>query len=243
MAGRYDVRLSNQESAVPQNAITKLPQPAIQKFGLDQALSRRHELEALELTVLGITTLPGTIVTQSGGLSASSANAPPLHYVGEHIDYPIHHPKVQRLLMRFERSSDELVTAHNLVAFTHGQLNYVEHQYAGTVLTALELRRGECTDFADLYTTLARSLGLPARTVYGLAYDGEGSPGFRFHAWNEVYANDRWHSIDATWNQVSSDATHIPLSDEQYADLLRLREGQPLAFQLQAAHYRTAPTP
>ena len=104
--------------------------------------------------------------------------------------------------MRFERSSDELVTAHNLVAFTHGQLNYVEHQYAGTVLTALELRRGECTDFADLYTTLARSLGLPARTVYGLAYDGEGSPGFRFHAWNEVYANDRWHSIDATWNQT-----------------------------------------
>ena len=243
MAGRYDVRLSNQESAVPQNAITKLPQPATQKFGLDQALSRRHELEALELTVLGITTLPGTIVTQSGGLSASSATALPLHYVGEHIDYPIHHPKVQRLLMRFERSSDELVTAHNLVAFTHGQLNYVEHQYAGTVLTALELRRGECTDFADLYTTLARSLGLPARTVYGLAYDGEGSPGFRFHAWNEVYANDRWHSIDATWNQVSSDATHIPLSDGQYADLLRLREGQPLAFQLQAAHYRTAPTP
>ena len=111
-------------------------------------------------------------------------------------------------------------------------------EYAGTVLTALELRRGECTDFADLYTTLARGLGLPTRTVYGLAYDGEGLPGFRFHAWNEVYANKRWHSIDATWNQTSTDATHIPLSDEQYADLLRLRIEQPLAFRLQAARYR-----
>ena len=242
MAGRYDVLLSDRDNAIPQTAITQPRQPPTQKFSLDQALTQPHKLEALELAVLGDTTLPSTIFTQTGGLSASSTTAATHHFIGEHIDYPINHPKVQRLIKRFQKSDDELVTAQNLVAFTHGQLSYAAREYAGTVLTALELRRGECTDFADLYTTLARGLGLPTRTVYGLAYDGEGLPGFRFHAWNEVYANKRWHSIDATWNQTSTDATHIPLSDEQYADLLRLRREQPLAFRLQAARYRKAAT-
>ena len=98
----------------------------------------------------------------------------------EHIDYPINHPKVQRLIKRFQKSDDELVTAQNLVAFTHGQLSYAAREYAGTVLTALELRRGECTDFADLYTTLARSWAYPRALFMAWPTMAKGYRGFDF---------------------------------------------------------------
>lgn len=240
MAGRYDVTLSNKKNAMPATKTNQLWRPTTQKFSLDTALTDRHKIEQLELTVFGDSALTDTLTIRVGGLSEASVDAAPRNYMGENIDYPVSHPKIRRLVSRFARVQDDLTAAQELVTFTHSQLSYAEHQYAGTVLTALELRRGECTDFADLYTTLARSMGLPARTIYGLAYDGSGSPGFRFHAWNEVYADDRWHSVDPTWNQTITDATHIPLTDEQYADLLRNRTTNPLAFKVHATRYQTA---
>ena len=242
MAGRYDVILSDSKNATPKaSAATR--RPVAKKILLSQALTQRQRLQQLELQVLGDTTLPSTLITTLGELSAGSVYAEPRSYIGEHIDYPISHPKIKTLLARFALSGNNLSTAQELVEFTNRQLSYVENQYAGTVLTALEQRRGECTDFADLYTTLARRLGLPARTVYGLAYDAQDAPGFRFHAWNEVYVEDRWHSVDPTWNQVVADATHIPLTDSQYADVSRQRAGRPLEFRLLKARYLDDPTP
>ena len=239
MAGRYDVTLSTRDEAVPINIPNTPTRRQGQKFDLNQALNKRQKLLELELQVIGDSVLPPAIVGRQGALSAGSATALPETYLAEHIDFPIQHPKIRRLLTRFAASGNALKDAHRLVAFTHGQLSYTEHQQAGTVLTALARRSGECTDFADLYTTLARSAGLPARTIYGLAYDASGSPGFRFHAWNEVYAADGWHSVDPTWNQITTDATHIPLSDDQYADLLRIRESQ-LSFKVAGMRYQRA---
>lgn len=242
MAGRYDVILSDSKNAMPK-ASTATQRPVAKKILLNKALTQRHRLQQLELQVLGNTALPSILMTTLGGLSTDSVDADPRSYIDEHIDYPISHPKIKTLLGRFAASGNNLSTAQKLVAFTNRQLSYAENQYAGTVLTALEQRRGECTDFADLYTTLARRLGLPARTVYGLAYDAQGAPGFRFHAWNEVYVEGRWHSVDPTWNQVVADATHIPLTDAEYADVSQQRAGRPLEFRLLKARYLEDPTP
>ena len=59
-------------------------------------------------------------------------------------------------------------------------------------------------------TTLARSQKIPTRTVYGIAYSTLPTPGFRFHAWNEILFEEHWHALDPTWNQVVADATHTP---------------------------------
>jgi tetratricopeptide (TPR) repeat protein len=52
---------------------------------------------------------------------------------------------------------------------------------------------------------MARSLGLPARIVSGLAYSGDTFGG---HAWVEVWAG-RWIELDPTWGTHFVDATHI----------------------------------
>ncbi|HEY4589283.1 MAG TPA: transglutaminase-like domain-containing protein, partial [Thermoanaerobaculia bacterium] len=55
-------------------------------------------------------------------------------------------------------------------------------------------RRGTCVGYATLLTTLARSVGIPARVVMGYVYvDGM----FGGHAWVEVLVGDDWVPFDA----------------------------------------------
>ena len=98
------------------------------------------------------------------------------------------------------------------------------------MLASLKKGRGECVDFADLFTTLARTEGIASRTVYGIAYSALPSPGFRFHAWNEILHNDQWHSVDPTWNQSVADATLIPLGDQSLAALAKAMQIETIAF-------------
>ena len=57
----------------------------------------------------------------------------------------------------------------------------------------LEQRRGTCTEYAVLLTTLARSLGIPARFVMGYVYAGGIYGG---HAWTEILVGDEWIGLD-----------------------------------------------
>ena len=104
--------------------------------------------------------------------------------------------------------------ADALTAFVHGFLDYRDIARPRTVFDTLRDRHGDCTEFADLYTTLARAVGVPARTVVGLAYRAGSAPqegAFALHAWNEVAIDGRWRSVDPTWGQTRLAATHLPL--------------------------------
>ena len=69
----------------------------------------------------------------------------------------------------------------------------------------LATREADCSEFSALFVAMARSLGLPARIVSGLAYGGDSFGG---HAWVEVWAG-RWIELDPTWGTHFVDATHI----------------------------------
>ena len=62
---------------------------------------------------------------------------------------------------------------------------------------------GMCRDFAHLAVTFCRALNIPARYVFGYMPD-IGVPGpfppMDFHAWFEVYLEDRWWTFDARFN-------------------------------------------
>jgi hypothetical protein len=63
---------------------------------------------------------------------------------------------------------------------------------ASTPLDVLELGRTVCNGYSRLTASLLRSIGIPARYV-----TGNGIPG---HAWNEVFADNRWILVDTTWD-------------------------------------------
>jgi len=191
---------------------------------LDERLKKHEHLKHLKLaltasgqTSLAALNLPPTLThTKSSDISASDANA----FVQSTLRIPAENEKIIRILESMDKPASDSALIAALVTTAHQQLTYADNQPAGSVLTALALGQGECTDFADLFTTLARAAGLPARTVFGIAYSNGDQPSFMFHAWNEVLANGQWQGVDPTWNQVRLDATHIKLSDDLGAALL-----------------------
>ncbi|MEN8376276.1 MAG: transglutaminase domain-containing protein [Gemmatimonadota bacterium] len=75
-----------------------------------------------------------------------------------------------------------------------------------SALQVLDAREGDCNEHTVLYVALARSLGLPARTAAGLVHMGER---FYYHAWPEVWLDDRWVAVDPTLGQFPADASHL----------------------------------
>ena len=150
------------------------------------------------------------------------------------LRFPADDPRVRALA---ERAVAGIETAHDkasaLTLFVHDLLEYRDIARPRTVFDTLRDRHGDCTEFADLYTTLARAADVPARTVVGLAYRAAGVAEaaeegvFALHAWNEVAINGAWRSVDPTWGRTRLAATHVPLPTDSalaaIAELPRLR--------------------
>jgi Transglutaminase-like superfamily len=110
-----------------------------------------------------------------------------------------------RLIVGSGRDRSPARAAELLTHWVHAN---VRRELLATVPSAekvLETRRGDCNELATLYVALARSAGLPARTVGGLIYlKGR----FYYHAWAEVYLGD-WVAVDPTFDQYPADAAHL----------------------------------
>ncbi len=127
---------------------------------------------------------------------------------------PADDPAVRHLAQRATSGlTDPARRLEALVGFVHGYIDYTEEDSGRTVSNILRDRRGDCTEYANLLTTMARALGFAARTVTGLAYDID-SEAFALHNWSEVALDGWWISVDPTWNQVPADAGHLRLPDK-----------------------------
>ena len=86
--------------------------------------------------------------------------------------------------------------------FVNNYIIYSKDDYSQwhiSVYNIINTRNGVCSDYAELFTTLARSIGIACKTVGGYALDPiNGFLGG--HAWNEVEINGKWYGVDPTWN-------------------------------------------
>jgi tetratricopeptide (TPR) repeat protein len=94
--------------------------------------------------------------------------------------------------------------ARKLADWTHKNLEW-KHVANADAAQTLATREADCSEFSALFIAMARSLGLPARMVSGLAYSGNSFGG---HAWVEVWIG-KWIELDPTWGTDFVDATHI----------------------------------
>src|SRR5215213_5196477 len=94
--------------------------------------------------------------------------------------------------------------ARKLADWTFKNLEW-KHVTSADAAQTLATHEADCSEFSALFVAMARSLGLPARTVSGLAYSGNSFGG---HAWVEVWVG-KWIELDPTWGTDFVDATHI----------------------------------
>jgi hypothetical protein len=113
-----------------------------------------------------------------------------------------------RLIIGRERSPSRV--AELLTRWVHRSLDrsLPAPSSAPSAVKVLATRRGDCNEATTLFVALARSTGLPARTVAGLLYlNGR----FYYHAWAEVYLND-WIAVDPAFDQFPADAAHVRIA-------------------------------
>ncbi|MFT6332459.1 MAG: hypothetical protein ACJAW3_000796 [Lentimonas sp.] len=74
---------------------------------------------------------------------------------------------------------------------------------------------GVCTEYAKLFNVLSRAAKIPSLVVTGIA-QGEYS-GFEGHAWNLIYYQNKWISIDPTWDLMKGivSSSHIYFHDDR----------------------------
>jgi transglutaminase-like putative cysteine protease len=226
MGGLFELRLEPEELAKDIEYSADLFVFGMAK--IDQPLGDASSISRLTLAAEGkgaanLEGGPSQAVTREEGsptcqISIGADAAPPVaasadeieEALAETVEHPIGHEEVVALAQ--EAVGDAATPAakvERLVAFV-GQ--YIADDYTGNPLTVLDIiqqKRGDCTEHALLFATLARAVGVPAREVSGLVYMGDEVQSFGGHAWNEVVVDGHWQPVDAAWGETTINATHI----------------------------------
>jgi len=143
-------------------------------------------------------------------------------YLKDAPEIQVQHPMIRTLAQDLvEGEKDAWQAAKVISTWVYDNLDK-ELVDSFTALDALHDRRGECQSHTNLFTALARAAGIPTKVVNGLVYSQE-FKGFLYHAWPEVWVGE-WRALDPTLGQHHVDATHIKLSEGNYAGALKLME-------------------
>jgi hypothetical protein len=76
-------------------------------------------------------------------------------------------------------------------SYDYDKMRTVETGYIPDINDTLCTKKGICYDYASLFASMTRSVGIPCKLVKGHADDVNG-----YHAWNEVSVNGKWIVVD-----------------------------------------------
>jgi hypothetical protein len=134
-----------------------------------------------------------------------------LKFTKNSFEYPTNNPVIQNIIRDINGASmtkDEKIWS--ILAYTSNSL--IDDYFSDTenVLEIIQKNRGDCTEHAKLFVTLARAAGIPAREAFGLIYNGDSdNPGFSAHAWAEVIEDGHWVGVDPSWGQRTIPPVYI----------------------------------
>ncbi len=85
----------------------------------------------------------------------------------------------------------------------------------GTARKTFDTRAGECGAHSLLLAAFCRSVGIPARVVWGCMYVPNQGGAFGQHGWNEIYMGDAgWIPVDATAQETDFvDSGHLRVGE------------------------------
>ncbi|MBC8081194.1 MAG: transglutaminase domain-containing protein [Gorillibacterium sp.] len=79
------------------------------------------------------------------------------------------------------------------ISYDYKLASTVTSDYLPVVDQVLTTKKGICYDYSSLYASMLRSVGIPAKLVMGNSSYVE-----EYHAWNEVFLNGKWITVDTT---------------------------------------------
>jgi len=118
------------------------------------------------------------------------------------------HPAIKEIALQIN-GKDEIDTVRKIYEFVLDNMEY-DHAKADNDIAkalgaagAVQLKKGVCVEYADLFVALCRAKGIPAKYVAGIPTEGENER--KGHAWVEVYLeNYGWVPFDPTWGDTKA---------------------------------------
>jgi transglutaminase-like putative cysteine protease len=112
--------------------------------------------------------------------------------------------KAQALTKGLKTDEEKVAAIHKYIvknfSYDHSKVGKLASDYLPNVEQTFSDRKGICYDYASLLAAMTRSVGIPAKLVKGYTPNANG-----YHAWNEVYLNDQWVTLDATYDSQMDD--------------------------------------
>ena len=121
------------------------------------------------------------------------------------------------------KTTDAFAAVEKLSGFVYRLLKKSYGVSSDRATRVLELKEGDCTEHALLFTAMARAAGIPARRVNGLVYmdTTDGVPSLYWHEWAEAFVGE-WIPVDPTFGQRVADTGHLAFGIEGQNDVAAL---------------------
>jgi transglutaminase-like putative cysteine protease len=118
--------------------------------------------------------------------------------------FNIQDDSIKQFLGLLKKSSNNLTEYIKLAfEFINQKLEYQVNKIRDDAANTLRLRRGDCSEFTDLFVTLCRGGGIPAKVVHGLIIETR-TKSIEPHAWAEYFTpRFGWIQCDPTWGFIS----------------------------------------
>ncbi len=131
-------------------------------------------------------------------------------YLKEQEYWPVNDSHIKQIVAPMKNIKDIYDYTINTLEYDYNAVNISQRK--GALNTLISPLNSICTDFTDLFVTLARAKGIAAREVEGFAYTN--NPQIKpvnvnadiLHAWPQYYDMDRqsWISVDPTWEKTTN---------------------------------------
>jgi len=181
------------------------PKPLEIKVDKDGNWLAQYQLLAqqnLEITVSGQAKIVNsTVKNQSADFSSLTQNQ---------TYWPVDDQSIIDIAKNLNTPKDIYDYVVNTLTYDYSGLNSARRK--GALEALLNPSTSLCTEFTDLFVTLARAKGIPAREVEGFAYTNNtkikpvNTNTDILHAWPQYYdsSSQKWISIDPTWAKTTN---------------------------------------
>jgi hypothetical protein len=119
----------------------------------------------------------------------------------------------------------------NHLNYSQERLGKQDYARLGAVTLLNNQSSALCSEFTDLFITLARASGIPARMIVGYAYTSNPElrpsslSGTVLHAWPEYYTDETsWVMVDPTWENTTGGVDYFNKLDLNHLALVRRGE-------------------
>ena len=144
------------------------------------------------------------------GLHLPQTNGNLENYLQPQTFWPISDPQIQSILGKVDTPRSIYDYVISTLEYDYNRLN--NSSRLGPIAALNNPQSSLCTEFTDLFVTLARAKGIPAREIQGFAYSSDQKikplslNNDILHAWPEYYDSKlkSWKAIDPTWGKTTN---------------------------------------